>query len=109
MLRSSAGNGVARTNSSGRRAGDRLRAGMTSSPCCGGFQESETDALVGGFLLLFLESSTPCLALENSSRSGYARPPSRKIDARYSLSLPDFTQASMRARLVSFTHNRVAC
>ena len=59
--------------------------------------------------LFFFESSTPCLALENSSRSGYTRPPSKKIEPRYSVSLPDFTQASISGWRSSLTHSRAAC
>src|SRR5436190_14951309 len=98
MLRSSGGKCVVRTNRSCNVLGDKQRAGIGSSLPCGGFQHSRTVAGGDfGFVFCFAESSTPCLAFENSSCSGYIRPPSKWILALYSVSFPDFTQASISA------------
>src|SRR5262245_31816543 len=110
VLRSSGGNGVVTTNDSGKRFGDRHRDGTGSASRCGSFHSRVIDDLAGGgFSFCFFESSTPCLALEYSSRSGYARPASRNSEPLYSVSLPDFTQASISALLASLTQSRAAC
>src|SRR5690349_4490737 len=96
MLRSSGGKCVVSTNRSAAVLGDRHRAGIGSSLPCGGFQHRRIvagDDL--GLVFCFAESSTPCLAFENSSCSGYMRPPSSRSVPLYSVSLPDLTQASI--------------
>ncbi len=92
---------------SGKRFGVRLRAGTDGR--CGGFHNKATDALTaGGFFGFVFESSTPCLAFENSSFTGYARPATRNTEALYSVSLPDLTQASITGlRVVERTTARV--
>src|SRR5262245_59826755 len=96
MLRSSGGKCVVRTNRSCTVLGDKQRAGIGSSLPCGGFQHRRIVAGGDlGFVFCLAESSTPCLAFENSSCSGYIRPPSSRIVALYSVSLPDLTQASI--------------
>ena len=115
MLRSSGGNGVSQTKTSGAPRRDRQRAGITSwrmarrLPFQGNRGLSRRRRL-----FLFLESSTPCLALVNSSFSGYTRPPSSRIDAavlgvvaRFHPGVDQRLLASLRA--LSFTHSRVAC
>ena len=56
-----------------------------------------------------LASFTPCLAFEYSSFNGWARPATSRATPLYSVSLPDFTQASIIGVSGSFTHNRAAC
>ncbi len=70
-LRSSGGKGVDTTNVSGARPGDRHRLGTTSGGRFGSFHNSAIDAgRTGLSFFSFFESSTPCFALENSSRNG---------------------------------------
>src|SRR6476660_7918301 len=98
MLRSSGGKCVVRTNRLDGSLGDSTREGTGSTAPCGGFQHKRMLASPDfGFSFCLAESSTPCLAFENSSCSGYQRPPSKWIVALNSVSLPDFTQASISA------------
>src|SRR4051794_34714164 len=110
MLRSSGGKGAVRTKDSGDLTGARFRAGIVSATRFGAFHSRAIDAGTGlGFLLFVFESSTPCLAFENSSRIEYARPPSSRMGARKTVSFPDLTQASISGLFGSLTYSRTAC